>query len=205
MFVAYKCEKCNAPVNNSLDLCPSCGAELPTLTLERDYDAEIDAELYELEHPVRTRLYKIIGPYFEHLLHSLEDDVSADDAIQKRAEEIKETSGPWHYRWWRLKRILQLSFFALLYIVLWLAPVITFFDEESMYGWIWLGVFAILPLYLVSLWLLVSQDGRDIPLKYKILQSLLGAFNKLMFNIFYLVAFFFVITTINNYLFSLLE
>ncbi len=205
MLVTYKCEKCNAQVNNSLDLCPRCGAELPKFTLERDYDAEIDAELYELEHPIRTRIYKIVGPYFEHLMSSLEEDVAVEDAIQAKAKEIKETKGSRYYLWWRLKQKLQLSLFALLYIVLWLAPVITFFDEESMYGWIWLGVFAILPLYLVSLWLLVSQDNRDIPLKYKVLQSLLGAFNKLMFNIFYLVAFFFVITKINNYLFSFLE
>ena len=44
MFVVYNCQKCNAEVNSTLELCPDCGAELPELSLERDYDEEIYLE-----------------------------------------------------------------------------------------------------------------------------------------------------------------
>jgi hypothetical protein len=205
MYVSYSCQNCNAKVDNSIEFCPKCGTKLSEYTLIRDYDSEIDEELFKLEHPVRARLNKFIGPYFEHLMNVLELDVAIDESVQAKADEVRKAEGRLQYYWWKSKRFLLFSLFALLYIVLWVVPVIAFFGDELMYGWIWLGVFSIFPLYLASLWLMVSQDIRDIPLRIKILHSLLGAFNKLVFSILYVVGFFFLTSTVINFLFSFIE
>lgn len=203
MFVTYKCESCGYEVNSHMESCPKCEVELPEMTLERDYDAEIDGELYELEHPIRTRVRKTIGPYFDHLLDVVIQEAEIEEAAEAEHERIKEEEGKKAARWHSFKNSalkIFIAFGIIAYIIM--TGVLIDYIEDERTAYVTWGVLALIPLYGISLWLLVGGDNREVPLKQKMLQHALGAFNKLIFGILYVGLAFFIITSINKFLFQ---
>lgn len=202
MFVTYKCENCGSDVNSNMELCSKCGAELPVMTLERDYDTEVDEELYELEHPIRTRIRKMLGTYGEHLGTVIEQEAEVEESVGREVEKVKAEKGKAAARWYRFKHESLLLFVAIGIIAVIVAIGIfidTIEDEQTAY--ITWGLLSLVPLYIVSLWLLIKRDYRELSLKRKILQHALGAFNKLAFSILYVALILYAITSINKFFF----
>lgn len=167
-------------VNNTMDSCPNCGIELEKITLDRDYDTQIETDIYELEHPVRSKISKIMWPYLEHLADAWDEDADLQHSAKQERLAI---------------------IFAFLYVVLWL-PLCFFISDitgESVYSWILLIFIALVPLYTVTVWIVVKNDRRNIHLKDKILRSLHGALNKLAFNLLVVGLLIYLIIQFNNY------
>jgi hypothetical protein len=200
MYVQYKCERCGADVTSELEHCPKCGIELPEYTLYRDYNKEIDQELYELEHPIRAKLHRFTDPYLSHLSGTAEQEVALEESVHIKAAQILEEEGVAAYRWYKVKRKLWMILAAFVFLV-WVvvASVPANYIENERIGYIIWGVLSLIPLYGVSVWLLVKGDKREIPMTQKIKRHAWGAFNKLIFSILYLWLGFYVIILFNRY------
>lgn len=200
MYVAYKCEECGASVDSNMEECPACGELLPGMTLERDYDGEIDDELYELEHPMRTKARKMIEPYVEHLFEVLVQEVEVQEEIDEEAKRVWKEKGHFRSVLWRWKRNLARNLLASMYVILLLVPILALeYVEDPMAWWVSYALIASVPLYFVSLWLLVKADSREVPLYKKMLQHALGAFNKLALGLFIVGLWFLLVTIVNKY------
>ena len=201
MFVVYKCEECGADVNSDMEFCPKCDAELPEFTLERDYDAELDQEEYELEHPIRTKLRKFFGSYGEHLEEVIIREAEKEEEETVKIERLREEKGFWAVRWYELKRFLKLLSIAIL-LLAWIVLSFILFSEieNELLSLVIGGVMAFLPLFGISVWLLMKNDEREIPTRQKIKKHAWGAFNKLLFAIVFLVLVFFVIFLLRVYI-----
>jgi hypothetical protein len=202
MYVLFNCKECGEEVNSNMEHCSTCGAALPEFQLERDYDSEIAEEMYKLRHPIRYKILNFIESYANHIVEVAEQEEELERPVTEKGEKIKAEKGRWHYRWFRYKRILMMSLAAIIFFALWVFPISILFNdtEDSPRVWLLFFLASIIPLYFVSLYLLVSRDKREIPLSKKITQSLLGAFNKLVFSIIFIGLFSFVWINLINLL-----
>jgi len=93
----------------------------------------------------------------------------------------------WHTKW----RYFLIALGFVLFVIMWTLPLIVLPEKYSMYGEWWAFGYILIPLYAISLWQVVSEDTRDLPLRLKTRQALLPGFNKMLFSI--VVFFLFVL------------
>lgn len=185
-----------------MESCSKCGAELPELTLERDYDAEIDQELYELEHPVRTRTRKFFGSYGEYLIELVFGDAEEEIALQEKIAKIREEKGRFAASWYEIKRKLWMVLAAFLWLGWVVLASIPFSEIESeRLVWLGWGGLSLLPLWGVSIWILVRKDKREISTTKKALQHAWGALNALAFGILYLAMAIVIVRLATSFIF----
>ncbi len=199
MFVVYKCDECDTDVNSRMDYCPSCGEELPVFSLDESYVEELEAE-YAREHPILARLESFIDQYTDHIDAILADDKEISHEAHIRKEAFRAKHGRFISSLVSIVRGLLFVLLVLLYFVGIGLFAETFVVDEVPLTLLYVVFVALLPLYLFSLWQIVSRDQRDIPLGKKILYSLLGALNKLFFALLLVFCYFFTITLFTRYL-----
>ncbi len=154
--------------------CPACKADLPDYGSFSDIEDGIDQELYEKLHPIRTKIDTIIDAY---------TDKHGDKLAKGR--KIKEEKGWLRYLWWEVWRLRWASLTASAYLGLWVTPAYLLLQpsEQADLSWVWFGLVGLLPLYAISVWLLVQDDTRDLPTQKKIVLHAHAAFNNLGYSI----------------------
>lgn len=176
-----------------MQTCPQCGGVLPDYNFENIYDEDYGE--YEPE-PQETERQS----FTEHLLDTFNGhDARITARNELIAERIRAEKGWWAAQLWILKQSMPALVIALLYLFGWL-PLLLFLIPEQIEEIFWLKfvVGALMPLYGVSLWLLIQEDSRQLPLLDKLLDWALPAFNRLLIFLFFLGALFFLVTLVNG-------
>jgi hypothetical protein len=91
----------------------------------------------------------------------------------------------WHTKW----RYLLIALGFVPFAIVWTLPLIFLPEKYSMYGEWWAFGYILVPFYALSMWHVLSEDKRELPLFTKFRQSLLIAFNKLLFALIFFILY----------------
>lgn len=188
MLVQFRCPACNESVTNKMDICPKCAAPLPVYDFENIYSKDLgetepeqtNSPLTHIEDFSSGLVTTLIGP---------DEEVGAHREAQ--GARIKNEKGWVAYQGWVLWQSLPTLLIACLYLFLWL-PLLLALIPEQVEEIFWLKFFvgALMPLYGVSLYLLIQGDPRSLPLIDKLLEWAVPAFNRLLMFLFLLGSLF---------------
>lgn len=101
-------------------------------------------------------------------------------------------SSLWNSRWRWVLVVLSFALFVILWTLL-----LLIIPNDNVAEWLVFG-YILVPLYALSIWQVVSEDERELPLSLKVRHSLLSGFNKLLFGLIFLLAYVIFMGSING-------
>lgn len=205
MFVVYKCEACGADVNSNMGSCTECGSELQDISLESGFDAEIDEEPYEIEHPILSKFWKVFDTYSEHIFDVVVQDAEMIEEIEEESKRVRKEQGYLRSILRKWRRNLQRNILAIVYAILFLVPIPFVIEAENPISvWLKFVTYAFPLLYIISLLLMAKGDTLEISFVSKLIRNALSAFNRLVFAVVCVGLLFLSVQVLNKYWFMFL-